>query len=37
MGDKDFVKPVLKDLEYDIHFGRVNIKPGYVLDTQTPF
>lgn len=28
MGDKDFVKPVLKDLKYDLKFGRVNIKPG---------
>lgn len=28
MGDKDFLKPVLRDLGFDIHFGRVNIKPG---------
>lgn len=28
MGDKDFVKPVLKDLGYDLKFGRVNMKPG---------
>lgn len=28
MGDKDFVKPLLKDLGFDIHFGRVNVKPG---------
>ncbi|XP_058452731.1 molybdenum cofactor synthesis protein cinnamon [Malaya genurostris] len=28
MGDKDFVKPVLKDLGYDLKLGRVNMKPG---------
>ncbi|XP_070508387.1 molybdenum cofactor synthesis protein cinnamon [Chironomus tepperi] len=28
MGDKDFVKPLLKDLGFHIHFGRVNVKPG---------
>lgn len=28
MGDKDFLKNVLKDLNYNIHFGRVNMKPG---------
>lgn len=28
MGDKDFVKPVLQDLGYDLKFGRVNVKPG---------
>ncbi|XP_058059934.1 molybdenum cofactor synthesis protein cinnamon [Anopheles bellator] len=28
MGDKDFVKPVLKTLGYELGFGRVNIKPG---------
>lgn len=28
MGDKDFVKPVLKDLKFDLKFGRVNMKPG---------
>lgn len=28
MGDKDFVKPVLKDLNFEIVFGRVNMKPG---------
>ncbi|XP_062562815.1 molybdenum cofactor synthesis protein cinnamon [Armigeres subalbatus] len=28
MGDKDFVKPVLKELKYDLKFGRVNMKPG---------
>lgn len=30
MGDKDFLKPVLKELNYNIHFGRVNVKPGLV-------
>lgn len=28
MGDKDFVKPVLRDLKFDLKFGRVNMKPG---------
>ncbi|XP_053657892.1 molybdenum cofactor synthesis protein cinnamon [Anopheles marshallii] len=28
MGDKDFVKPVLKALNYELIFGRVNMKPG---------
>lgn len=28
MGDKDFVKKLLVDLGFDIHFGRVNMKPG---------
>ncbi|XP_053679109.1 molybdenum cofactor synthesis protein cinnamon [Anopheles nili] len=28
MGDKDFVKPVLKELQYELVFGRVNMKPG---------
>uniref|UniRef100_A0A182KD83 MoaB/Mog domain-containing protein n=1 Tax=Anopheles christyi TaxID=43041 RepID=A0A182KD83_9DIPT len=28
MGDKDFVKPVLKELNYELIFGRVNMKPG---------
>ncbi|XP_035899060.1 molybdenum cofactor synthesis protein cinnamon isoform X1 [Anopheles stephensi] len=28
MGDKDFVKPVLKELNYELVFGRVNMKPG---------
>lgn len=28
MGDKDFVKPLMKDLGFDIKFGRVNMKPG---------
>ncbi|XP_053693129.1 molybdenum cofactor synthesis protein cinnamon [Sabethes cyaneus] len=28
MGDKDFVKPVLQDLGFDLKFGRVNMKPG---------
>ena len=28
MGDKDYVKPVLKNLGFDINFGRVNMKPG---------
>lgn len=31
MGDKDFLKDVLKKLDYSIHFGRVNMKPGYAL------
>lgn len=28
MGDKDFVKPLLMELDFDIQFGRVNMKPG---------
>lgn len=28
MGDRDFVKPLMRDIGYDIHFGRVNMKPG---------
>ncbi|KAH8397741.1 hypothetical protein KR222_000031, partial [Zaprionus bogoriensis] len=28
MGDKDFVKPVLEQLQFRLHFGRVNMKPG---------
>jgi gephyrin len=28
MGDKDFVKPLMQELGYEIHFGRVNMKPG---------
>lgn len=28
MGDKDFVKAVVQDLGFKIHFGRVNMKPG---------
>lgn len=28
MGDKDFVKPLLTDLGFEIVFGRVNMKPG---------
>lgn len=28
MGDKDFVKQVVTDLGFKIHFGRVNMKPG---------
>lgn len=35
MGDKDFLKPVLKELDFDIHFGRVNMKPGLVLSVLT--
>lgn len=28
MGDKDFMKPLLKELGFEIVFGRVNMKPG---------
>lgn len=28
MGNKDYIKPVLKDLGFEIAFGRVNMKPG---------
>lgn len=30
MGDKDFLKTVLDDLKFSLHFGRVNMKPGSV-------
>lgn len=28
MGDKDFVKPLMSELGFEISFGRVNMKPG---------
>ncbi|EDV92093.1 molybdenum cofactor synthesis protein cinnamon [Drosophila grimshawi] len=28
MGDKDYIKPALKQLKFQLHFGRVNMKPG---------
>ncbi|EDW06598.1 molybdenum cofactor synthesis protein cinnamon [Drosophila mojavensis] len=28
MGDKDYIKPVLEELKFELHFGRVNMKPG---------
>ncbi|XP_060663074.1 molybdenum cofactor synthesis protein cinnamon [Drosophila nasuta] len=28
MGDKDFIKPALQALNFKLHFGRVNMKPG---------
>ncbi|XP_034483851.1 molybdenum cofactor synthesis protein cinnamon [Drosophila innubila] len=28
MGDKDYIKPVLQSLNFQLHFGRVNMKPG---------
>lgn len=31
MGDKDYVKEVLIGSNFKIHFGRVNMKPGYIL------
>lgn len=31
MGDKDFLKPVLNELGFETHFGRVNMKPGFVI------
>lgn len=30
MGESDFIKDILKELGAVIHFGRVNMKPGYV-------
>ena len=30
MGDKDYVQAVIQDLEFEILFGRVNMKPGKV-------
>lgn len=26
--DRDFVKPLMQEMGFDIHFGRVNMKPG---------
>uniref|UniRef100_A0A2M4AQU4 Putative molybdopterin biosynthesis protein n=2 Tax=Anopheles triannulatus TaxID=58253 RepID=A0A2M4AQU4_9DIPT len=41
MGDKDFVKPVLTQLGYELVFGRVNVKPGkpctYASSSTTKF
>uniref|UniRef100_A0A1B0GH31 Molybdopterin molybdenumtransferase n=1 Tax=Lutzomyia longipalpis TaxID=7200 RepID=A0A1B0GH31_LUTLO len=31
MGDKDYVKAVLQDMNFEISFGRVNMKPGKPL------
>ena len=32
MGEKDFIKPILEErLNTTIHFGRVNLKPGYLF------
>lgn len=31
MGDKDYIKPALQSLGFNINFGRVNMKPGLVL------
>lgn len=28
MGDKDFIKPVLEKLGFNLQVGRVNMKPG---------
>ncbi|KAG5666838.1 hypothetical protein PVAND_014848 [Polypedilum vanderplanki] len=35
MGDKDFIKKVLIDLDFKIHFGRVNVKPGKPMTFAT--
>lgn len=34
MGDKDFLKNVLEHLGYETHFGRVNMKPGWVNNNR---
>ncbi|KAH8317349.1 hypothetical protein KR074_006312, partial [Drosophila pseudoananassae] len=31
MGDKDYIKPILDELNFEIHCGRVNMKPGKPL------
>lgn len=35
MGDKDFVKPLMNELGFKIHFGRVNMKPGKPMTFAT--
>jgi gephyrin len=35
MGDKDFIKKMLTDLGFTIHFGRVNMKPGKPMTFAT--
>lgn len=35
MGDKDFVKPLMEELGFDIVFGRVNMKPGKPMTFAT--
>lgn len=35
MGDKDFVKPLMKELGFEISFGRVNMKPGKPMTFAT--
>lgn len=35
MGDKDFVKPLMKELGFEIVFGRVNMKPGKPMTFAT--
>lgn len=34
MGDKDFVKPLLMELGFEIIFGRVNVKPGNIKNPK---
>lgn len=35
MGDKDFVKPLMEELGFEIVFGRVNMKPGKPITFAT--
>ncbi|KAH8306877.1 hypothetical protein KR018_010426, partial [Drosophila ironensis] len=35
MGDKDYVKPALRSLKFQIHCGRVNMKPGKPMTFAT--
>lgn len=37
MGDKDYIKPVLEQLEFKLHFGRVNMKPGLDITNRLAF
>ena len=30
MGEKDFIKDTIEEMGGKIHFGRVNLKPGFV-------
>ena len=31
MGESDYIKAIMQKLGAEIHFGRINMKPGYVL------
>lgn len=37
MGDKDYIKPVLEQLQFKLQFGRVNMKPGLDINNRLAF